>query len=153
MNRVLKNIKSYESYIKATAGYLKELGIPVFLRFAGEMNIKDNCKDYNAYIEAFRYVSHIMKNNAPNVAMVWSPNDISAKDRSYDQYYPGDEYVDWIGISTYTSLYFQGKKDWDTQQDSIDSVYMTGEYANPLAKIKPIIEAYGHKKPIMISER
>jgi hypothetical protein len=128
------------------------LVIAVFLRFACEMNIKDNCKDYNAYIKAFRYVSKMMKNNAPNVAMVWSPNDISAKDRTYDQYYPGDEYVDWVGISTYTSLYFQGKKNWGNLQDSIDSVYMTGNYANPLAKIKPIIDAYGKRKPIMLSE-
>ena len=29
---------------------------------------------------------------------------------------------------------------------------MTGNYANPLAKIKPIIAAYGGRKPIMISE-
>lgn len=70
----------------------------------------------------------------------------------YDQYYPGDEYVDWIGISTYTYRYFQGKKDWGNLQDSIDSVYMTGDYANPLAKIKPIIDAYGARKPIMLSE-
>lgn len=152
IDNVLKNIKSYDSYIKATADYLGKLKIPVFLRFAGEMNIKDNCKDNNSFIAAFRYVSGIMKVKAPNVAMVWSPNDISAKGRTYDQYYPGDEYVDWIGISTYTHRYFQGKKDWGTQQDSIDSVYMTGDYANPLTKIKPIMDAYGARKPIMISE-
>ena len=109
---VIKNIKSYDSYIKATANYLKKLNIPVFLRFAGEMNIKANCGDFNSYIKAFRYISIIMKDIAPNVAMVWSPNDVSAKDRTYDQYYPGDEYVDWIGISTYTQRYFQGKKNW-----------------------------------------
>lgn len=152
IDSVLKNIANYEKYIKATADYLGKLKVPVLLRFAGEMNIKDNCKDYNSYIAAFRYVSGIMKGKAPNVAMVWSPNDISAKDRTYDQYYPGDEYVDWIGISTYTQRYFQGKKDWGTQQDSIDSVYMTGDYANPLSKIKPIMDAYGARKPIMISE-
>lgn len=152
IDSVLKGIKSYEAYIKNTAAYLKELNIPVFLRFAGEMNIKDNCKDYNSFIEAFRYVSSIMKEKAPNVAMVWSPNDISAKGRTYDQYYPGDEYVDWIGISSYTSRYFQGKKDWGALQDSIDSVYMTGDYANPLSKIKPVIEAFGSKKPVMLSE-
>jgi hypothetical protein len=149
---VLKNIADYDSYIKATANYLNKLEIPVFLRFACEMNIKANCGNFTSYIEAFRYVSGIMKDKAPNVAMVWSPNDISAKDRTYDQYYPGDEYVDWIGVSTYTSLYFQGKKDWGNQQDTNDSVYMTGDYANPLAKIKPIIDAYGARKPIMVSE-
>lgn len=152
IDSVLKNIGSYESYINTTADYLGKLKIPVFLRFAGEMNIKDNCRDYNAYIEAFRYISKVMKDKAPNVAMVWSPNDISAKDRTYDQYYPGDEYVDWIGISTYTYRYFQGKKDWGNQQDSIDSVFMTGDYANPLSKIKPVIDAYGGRKPIMLSE-
>lgn len=82
IDSVLKNITDYESYIKATADYLKELKVPVFLRFAGEMNIKDNCRDYNAYVEAFRYISKVMKKTAPNVAMVWSPNDISAKDRT-----------------------------------------------------------------------
>jgi hypothetical protein len=152
IDSVLKEITSYEAYIKATADYLGKLKIPIFLRFAGEMNIKDSCKDYNSYIEAFRYISGIMKDKAPNVAMVWSPNDISAKGRTYDQYYPGDEYVDWIGISTYTSLYFQGKKDWGSLQDNIDSVYMTGINANPLAKIKPVIDAYGSRKPIMLSE-
>lgn len=152
IDNVLKNISIYETYIKATADYLGKLKIPVFLRFAGEMNIKDNCKDSDSYKKAFIYVSKIMKDKAPNVAMVWSPNDISAKGRTYDQYYPGDEHVDWIGISTYTYRYFQGKKDWGTQQDSIDSVYMTGDYANPLAKIKSIIDAYGIKKPIMLSE-
>jgi len=152
IDNVLKSIKSYDSYIRATADYLGKLNIPVFLRFAGEMNIKDNCKDYNSFIAAFRHVSGIMKAKAPNVAMIWSPNDISAKGRTYDQYYPGDEYVDWIGISTYTQRYFQGKKDWGSLQDTNDSVYMTGNYANPLAKIKPIMDAYGIKKPIMISE-
>lgn len=149
---VLKNIAIYENYIKNTAKYMKDLEIPVFLRFACEMNIKENSMDSNSYISAFRYVSNIMKDFAPNVAMVWSPNDVSAKGRTYEQYYPGDEYVDWVGISTYTNLYFQGKKDWGSLQDSIDSVYLTGEYANPIAKIKPIVEAYGSKKPIMISE-
>lgn len=152
IDSVLKGISEHEVYIKTTADYLGKLKIPVFLRFAGEMNIKDNCKDSNSYINAFRYVSGIMKEKAPNVAMVWSPNDISAKGRTHDQYYPGDEYVDWIGISTYTSRYFQGKRDWGTQEDNIDSVFMTGAYANPLAKIKPIIDSYGAKKPIMISE-
>jgi len=152
IDNVLKSIKSYDSYIRATADYLGKLKIPVFLRFAGEMNIKDNCKDSNSFIAAFRYVSEIMRSKAPNVAMVWSPNDVSAKGRTYDQYYPGDEYVDWIGISTYTQRYFQGKKDWGSLQDTNDSVYMTGNYANPLAKIKPIMDAYGTKKPIMISE-
>ena len=39
IDSVLKNIESYRTYIKATADYLRDLKIPVFLRFAGEMNM------------------------------------------------------------------------------------------------------------------
>lgn len=148
----LKNIRNYNGYITNTAKYLGKLDIPVFLRFACEMNIKDNAKDPAAYIAAFRYVTDVMRQYAPNVAMVWSPNDISAKGRTYEQYYPGDSYVDWVGVSTYDYLYFQGKKDWGSLQDSINTNFMTGEYVNPVAKIKPIMDLYGGKKPIMLSE-
>ncbi len=151
-SQTMQNIKQDEKYIRTTAKYLKELDIPIFLRFANEMNVGENGDDPQAYIQAFRYVSSIMKEIAPNVAMVWSPNDISASGRTYAQYYPGDAYVDWVGLSAYTYKYFQGKKDWGTQQDTIDSVYFTGDYANPISKIKPFIEEYGIKKPVMLSE-
>jgi beta-mannanase len=32
--------------------------------------------------------------------MAWSPNDWLFGDSS-DKYYPGDEYVDWVGVSSY----------------------------------------------------
>ncbi len=151
-SQTMQEIKQDEQYIKETAKYLKQLEIPIFLRFANEMNIGENGDDSQAYIQAFRYVSGIMKETAPNVAMVWSPNDISASGRTYAQYYPGDAYVDWVGLSAYTYKYFQGKKDWGSQQDTIDSVYFTGDYANPIAKIKAFMEEYGIKKPVMLSE-
>jgi hypothetical protein len=148
----MRHIKNEKEYVERTAKYLKDLNIPVFLRFACEMNIGENGSDADAYINAFRYISDTMKRLAPNVAMLWSPNDISATGRTYAQYYPGDEYVDWVGLSSYTVRYFQGKKDWGVQQDGIDSTYFTGQYANPITKIKPFIEEYGNRKPVMISE-
>lgn len=149
---VLANIESYKTYIESTAQYFGELNIPIFLRFAAEMNVKNNSKDSADFVKAFRYVADIVRSKAPNVAMVWSPNDISAKDRTYQEYYPGDEYVDWVGMSTYTSKYFQGKKDWGTMQETIDTTYFMGDYANPLSKMKPLIDLYGNRKPIMLSE-
>lgn len=149
---VLKNIKDYEGYITRTAEYFGKLDIPIFLRFAGEMNIKENSRDAKAFKEAYIFVAKIFRSKAPNAALVWSPNDISAAGRTYEEYYPGDEYVDWVGMSTYTSKYFQGKKDWGKLQDSIETTYFAGVYANPLAKMKPIIDLYGGKKPIMLSE-
>ncbi len=152
IDKVLKNIESYKAYIERTAQYYGELDIPIFLRFAGEMNIKENSADSAAYVKAYRYVADIVRSKAPKVALVWSPNDVSAKGRTYQEYYPGDEYVDWVGISSYSSKYFQGKKNWGSLQETIDTVYMTGDNANPLAKIKPIIDLYGDRKPIMLSE-
>ena len=152
ISSVLKNIESHKEYIDRTAKYLGELNIPIFLRFAGEMNIKQNSNDSAAFVKAYRYVANIIRSKAPNVAMIWSPNDVSASGRTFQEYYPGDEYVDWVGISSYTSKYFQGKKNWGAMQESNDTVFMTGDYANPLAKIKPLIDLYGSKKPFMLSE-
>jgi hypothetical protein len=143
----------HREYLVEMAEYLNETGIPVFLRFANEMNIDEKMAGYpEDYKMAFRFVSDIMREHAPNVAMVWAPNDISATGYDYDMYYPGDEYVDWVGLSTYHFLYFQGKDDWGDLQDSIDSRFFTGDYVNPVEKIRDFVEKYGSRKPIMLAE-
>lgn len=148
----IPNIEASKAYIEDTAKYLKALEVPIFLRYACEMNVGENGENPAIYVKNFRYVAKIMKELAPNVAMVWSPNDITDAERKLESYYPGDAYVDWVGISTYTTFYFGEKKDWGALQDSIDSNFFTGENANPLAKIAEIVEKYGERKPIMISE-
>lgn len=145
----IANVKNERAYLIGMAEYLKGKEVPVFLRFANEMNVDPRLIDYpNEYREAFRFVSTIMKQYAPNVAMVWAPNDISAKGKHYSDYYPGDDYVDWVGVSTYTNLYFQGR----VNPDHIDTVYYTGVYANPVEKIRELVNTYGSRKPIMIAE-
>lgn len=148
----IPDIEASKAYIEDTAKYLNALDIPIFLRYACEMNVGENGKNPTIYVKNFRYVATIMKKLAPNVAMVWSPNDITDAARKLESYYPGDAYVDWVGISSYTTFYFGDKTDWGTLQDSIDSNFFTGENANPLSKIAEIVEKYGDRKPIMISE-
>lgn len=148
----IPNIEASKAYIEDTAKYLKALDIPIFLRYACEMNVGENGENPSIYVKNFRYVAKIMKELAPNVAMVWSPNDITDAERKLESYYPGDAYVDWVGVSTYTTFYFGDKTDWGSLQDSIDSNFFTGENANPLAKIAEVVEKYGDRKPIMISE-
>lgn len=146
---VVDNIESYKNYVEKVADYLNTKDIPVFLRFACEMNDNDLGSNPAAYTKAFRFVHDIMEQHAPKVAMVWSPNDIGRDDSLY---YPGDDYVDWVGVSSYTLKYFQGQKNWGNQQEIYDSRYFTGGYANPIAKLKQITEKYGSRKPIMLSE-
>ncbi|MCR8631362.1 glycoside hydrolase family 26 protein [Paenibacillus radicis (ex Xue et al. 2023)] len=90
-----------DEYVRTFAREAKASGIPVFLRYASEMNgawvpWHGNPKKY---IEKFRLIHKIMKEEAPNVVMVWSPNFMPMD--NIDDYYPGDEYVDWIGYSLY----------------------------------------------------
>lgn len=149
----IKTVINQRAYLVEMANYLNEAGIPVFLRFANEMNVDEKMAKYpEDYKNAFRFVSDIMKEHAPNVAMVWAPNDISGSGYDYDMYYPGDQYVDWVGLSTYHFLYFQGRDDWGSQKDSLDSVYFTGDYVNPVEKIRSFMEQYGSRKPVMLAE-
>ncbi|HWI64810.1 MAG TPA: glycosyl hydrolase, partial [Symbiobacteriaceae bacterium] len=95
-------------YVRDFARDLKAFGRPVFLRFASEMNGAWTAwhGDPALYRQKFALVARIMREEAPNVAMVWSPNYVG--DGDYEPYYPGDEYVDWVGINGYTEAYFLG---------------------------------------------
>ncbi|WP_176706728.1 glycoside hydrolase family 26 protein [Paenibacillus hemerocallicola] len=125
-----------DEYVRSFARQAKEAGIPIFLRYASEMN--GNWVPWydepQKYVEKFRLVSRIIKEEAPNVAMVWSPN-FWPQD-NIDAYYPGDEYVDWVGFSLYSTPYYDGKEDFSKNQ--IDYFI-------------PLYEKYKHK-PIMIAE-
>lgn len=124
---------------------------PMLIRFANEMNVSSLGDDPAWYKEVFRTVAD-MVHEYPNFAVVWSPNDMGALDRPFHYFYPGDEYVDWIGVSSYMKRYFQGSK--NTEEKS-EIYFMTGTYAWATNALKPIVqfmEEYGIQKPLMISE-
>ncbi|MDF2671382.1 MAG: copper amine oxidase, partial [Paenibacillus sp.] len=125
-----------DEYVRRFAREAKASGIPIFLRYASEMNGSWVLwhGEPQKYIEKFRLIHDIMEEEAPNVAMVWSPN-FWPPDNMHE-YYPGDDYVDWVGFSLYTSPYQDGKE------------FLKGSLIDTLA---PIYDTYSHK-PIMISE-
>jgi hypothetical protein len=137
------------SQIESEAKYMASLGVPIFLRFGAEMNIWSKAPDPKKYIEAFRFVTDIVRRHAPNVAMVWSISSIGRVGSSYDTFYPGDDYVDWVGISLYTNKYHVGRSD---QSADGQAIFMTGKYANPVNLIKRLVDEYGDRKPVMVSE-
>jgi hypothetical protein len=127
-------------YIRKWAREAKATGIPIFLRYASEMNgawTKWNGNP-DEYIAKWRMVHDIMKKEAPNVAMVWSPGDVPRG--TMDAYYPGDEYVDWVGVSLYTEPYEHGNT-------SISSLGIS-----PVERLDELYSLYADRKPIMISE-
>ena len=135
------------SVLETLNGY----GKPLFVRFANEMNESVLGDNPEQYIEVFRRVAD-MVHAFPNLATVWAPIDLGALNKPLELYYPGDEYVDWVGVSNYSIKYFLGNKD-TTWKDSV--YFMTGDFAWATNRMKPLIdfmEKNGINKPVMISE-
>ena len=139
-NVIRKALQTLNSYNK-----------PMLIRFANEMNVSALGNEPEKYKQIFRNVAN-MVHEYPNLAMVWSPNDLGGLDRPFDYYYPGDEYVDWVGVSMYMVKYFMGNKN-TADKDKI--FFMADQYAWATLRLKPIVEFMQKNKiykPIMISE-
>lgn len=140
-----------DAYLKETMEYLKSLDAPVLLRIGGEMNVWQNLADPSLYKQAYIKIANIARKTAPNVALVFSPNDVSNWNVDISDYYPGDSYVDWVGVSLYTNKY-RNPQNPVVGKDFEEMYYGNGAYANPLTKLKNIVARYGSKKPIIITE-
>ena len=118
--------------LEATALKFKNTyGIPAFIEFY------PSPKDYGnpgEYISYFRLAKEIFAQHAPNVAFIWSVD----MEEVYDSmiYYPGDDYVDWVGISMYFPIYKNHKKYSVDIYEKLDYFY----------------SMYQDRKPIMISK-
>ena len=130
-----------DMYLRKFAKDAGKSGVTIFLRFANEINEPSTPwhTTPEKYIEKYRLVSKVFKEEAPNVIMVWGPNDFPPN--TIPDYYPGDEYVDWIGVSTYGRYH----PELDPLGQSIDR-------SRYIEKIDHIYNLYSDKKPIFISE-
>jgi hypothetical protein len=99
----------YDGYIRSWATGVKGLGYTIALRFAHEMNgnwypwgVFTNGNDPRQYVRAWRHIHDIFTSaGATNVIWVWSPNIIWNTFTNLGAMYPGNSYVDWIGLSGY----------------------------------------------------
>lgn len=129
-----------DAYLETLAKDMQATGAKIFVRFASEMNGPwvQYSGDPAAYREKFRLVAKKMHALAPNVAMVWCPYAMPRQ--TIRSYYPGDEYVDWVGVNMYSVTYFNQDRrtpgKWTHPGDLLESVYTT----------------YASKKPIMVGE-
>ena len=138
---------SYESYVREFLQAAKDWGKPLFLRFAHEMNgnwypwdgyHNGGSAGAETYKRAWLYVYNVREElKADNVNLVWCPNNTNQPDVSWNTvsaYYPGDQYVDWVGMDGYN----WGYGSWQ----SFDSVF-SGVYQSITSLTQ---------KPIMIGE-
>ena len=146
----IQNITSKQGNLQEISNIFKNYpDMPIYLRFGAEFDVWSNQANPESYKKAFKYVADFFHTRNPNVAIVWSPNQVSGWYINTDDFYPGDSYVDWVGVSLYSQKYFQGIKN---QKDLDQLFFRTGRNSDPVIAVKEIVEKYGNRKPIMISE-
>lgn len=150
-NSQVINIEDFSNHLYNKIDELASWGEDILLIFGKEMNIDDNFNDPELFKHCFRFVADYA-HTKENIAMVWAPNDTGGLDTTLEEYYPGDEYVDWVGCSLYTMPFFQGNPNAD---DGANMSFIMGEYANPSMRAKLIhkfLVRNNIHKPVMITE-
>lgn len=139
------------------------------------------------YVRAFRLLADIIHRKAPQAAMMWAPNygggypfkggkfeakpsssdfalldtnhdgKLDMNDDPYAPYYPGDEYVDWVGMSLYHwgNAYPWGENEIPEAGKFL--AQLTGNYSGLNGDDRSIPDFYAtyyvqHGKPIAIPE-
>jgi len=139
----------YDNFLNDYAKKLKSFGHPVLFRLNNEMN-GDWCwysayftgKDTDIYKAVWRYVYQVFQDNGvDNVIWIWNPQTPSKPTFKWNYYlmhYPGDEYVDVIGLTGYNYGTFYPGETWR----SFDAIY------------RGIYDDYSRnfQKPFMIAE-
>lgn len=148
----LDSIISDTSFINRFCRILAEYkDLPIYLRIGAEMNVWNDRADAGKYIAAFRKIAQAARDASTNVATVWSVAHTSPIDIDMNVFYPGDEYVDWVGISAYAVRYFQGRQ-WSETESYNEIYFKSGDGADPVRLVKDVVERYGDRKPIMLAE-
>ncbi len=135
----------YDVYVTEFARQVKSWGRPLMIRFAHEMNIEryhwgTKKSDYGhqspaAYKKMFQYIVGIFKKiDAKNALWVFCPNAESVPNISYDptagwnraaNFYPGNDYVDILGIDGYNwgTTKTKEKDGWESQWISFENIF------------------------------
>ena len=130
----LKNIidGKFDKELVAYAIDSKKSNIPIMIEFGTEMNGDwfpwsglYNRKDPANYKKAYIHIINIFrKADADNITWVFHTNWESSPNVKWNKmsaYYPGDEYIDWIGISIYG-----GQKpgdEWSNFKENLNEAY------------------------------
>lgn len=142
-NKGLKDISEgmYDFYLQKWMLDLKKFDHPIFIRWGHEMNDPyrytwgPQNNDPEDYVEAYRYVvDYFVKSGVSNIIWVWSPHIAYG---SFQEYYPGDQYVDWVGVGALNYGTVASWSDWWTFDETFGDHYEA-------------LDTFG--KPLMISE-
>jgi hypothetical protein len=132
-----------DAYIRRYARAVRSAGAPVMLRLAHEMNgnwypwgtaydakgARHNNNTPLHFVAMWHHVVAIFRQErADNALWVWSPNitymnahnSLADQKRDLAALYPGDSYVDWIGLSVYND---GAQRSWRSFTELFDTSY------------------------------
>ncbi|MEM8556275.1 MAG: glycosyl hydrolase [Bacteroidota bacterium] len=123
----------FDPVIREFSAWAKAVGRPIYLRIGYEFDGPHNELEPGEYVRAYRrFVDITRAEGVENVAFVWHSYGSPPYDgHPLSAWYPGDDYVDWVGISLFGHLYAS------SLNPAADAVF---EFART------------HKKPVMIAE-
>ncbi len=129
-----------DEYLREWARAANEADVPIHIRWASEMN--GTWTQYSGkselYIEKWRLVYDVFAEEAPNCSFVWTV--FTFPESTIESFYPGDDYVDWVGVNIYSVVYHNN----DLKQKC--------DFEDPLELLDYVYNTYSYKKPIQISE-
>lgn len=157
---------AYDEFLNGYAKTVAESEMPVLFRLCNEMN-GDWCvysayhasKDTDLYKAFYRYVYGIFAKNGAlaNTIWVWNPNERAFPNFDWNHalcYYPGDEYVDVVGLTGYNNgTYYPGER-WRSFSEIYDGLYReyAAQFAQPLMITEFSCSSYGGDKAAWVRE-
>jgi hypothetical protein len=138
---------TYDAYVVAYAIAVKSWAKPLFIRLGHEMNgdwypwggknngggtlngFGDPAKadGPERFVAAYRRVHKLFDSvGVKNVSWIWCPNNGSAPNETWNQpenFYPGDDVVDWIGLDGYNWGTSQTWSGWVSFYDTFKDIY------------------------------
>ncbi|HEY1487426.1 MAG TPA: glycosyl hydrolase, partial [Micromonosporaceae bacterium] len=102
---------AYDDLIRKQADAIRDLDRPVLLRMRWEMdrpNLRAEMWSGADYIAAWKYVRNIFREEkADNISWVWCPTAEGFQRGDAEQFYPGDDQVDWTCVDVYAGTRFE----------------------------------------------
>ena len=156
------NNGDFDSDLAAWAAAARDFGTPLIAEFGTEVNGEwfswngvwnggGNLDGYGdpdepdgpeRFRDAYRHIIQIARDQgADNILWVFHANNADWPDEDwnrFENYYPGDEWVDWIGVSAYGQL-TPLEDEWPIFREAMDAVY-------------PRLAALSPDKPIVLLE-
>ncbi len=152
---------SFDTFFDNFAASASAYGKPVVVRYAWEMNgtwfpwspysLNGNGKTYydmgntpENYVSAWRHVYSKIKSKAPNVLFYWCFNEVKGVNDYLARFYPGNNYVDFVGFDSYNTYPLGG-----------NNLTLSEEYKGSIEATRQIVSGSTTKlstKPIVVGE-